>query len=175
MTTRQFYVLLFVLVMSQVVGFGLLLHRLPPPGNKGTQPMAAVEQQSQDFPSAKPASTGQDMSRIVNQLQSAAMRNTIEGVLRDALANVLRQQGQSTPPQQAVEQTPTSEQQATAEQAMAVIDNAISAGVWTQEDNTNLIPYAVKLTHEQRVELINHFVQAVQNKQIILKGPPPAL
>ncbi|MGH8371125.1 MAG: hypothetical protein ACRETO_00145 [Gammaproteobacteria bacterium] len=171
MTARQFYVLLSVLVISQVLGFGLLLNRLPPTTapDRDVAPTAASDRQA-----VTPVFDGRDMGNAISELQSSAMRNAVENVLRDALVNVLHQpvQAASSP---AAESAPTTDQQAAAEQAMGVIDTAISAGVWTQQDNVNLMPYAVKLTHAQKVELIDRFVRAMQNGQIILKGPPPVL
>jgi hypothetical protein len=176
MTARQFYVLLSVLVISQVIGFGLLLKRLPPvtAPDRDAAPIVASDRQSQDGKAVNPVPDGQNMGSAISELQSSAMRNAVENVLREALENVLHQPAQAAS-SSAVEPAPTTDQQATAEQAMGVIDTAISAGVWTQQDNVNLMPYAVKLTHAQRIELIDRFVRAMQSGQIILKGPPPVL
>ena len=176
MATRQFYILLFVIVITQVLGFALVLSRMPaaPSHDEDARLRAALDQQNQSLNAGAWSATAQDANNAAISPQNAALTRMVENVLRQALANVLNQPHQaaaSQPPEQA----PTPDQQDAAGQALSVIDTAISSGVWTMQDNQALLPYAARLTHAQRVELINHFAQAMQNKQLVLQGPPPAL
>jgi hypothetical protein len=170
MNTRQFLLLLCVIIVTQALGFALLLHRLPSAAPHGSPlPQYAPPER---FSANQPDTGG---AIPISPAQSAALQMQIENMLRRALADVLaNQSGQSTAQPQ-TDSPPSSEQQEAADQAMSVINSAISAGVWTPEDNQALMPYAGRLTHAQRVEIINRFAQALQNKQLTLQGPPPAL
>lgn len=170
MNTRQFLVLLAVIVVTQALGFAVLLHRLP---SAVPQDVPLTQYASPEVFPANQADTSGAMP--ISQTQSAVLQIRIENMLRRALADVLANQSGQIAARQQTDSAPSSEQQEAADQAMSVINSAISTGVWTPEDNQALMPYAGKLTHAQRVEIINRFAQALQNKQLTLQGPPPAL
>lgn len=55
----------------------------------------------------------------------------------------------------------------------AVVQQALSAGVWTAGDTRALLPHLGRLSEEQRAELVDRFYTAVNRQQLDLEDVPP--
>jgi hypothetical protein len=65
------------------------------------------------------------------------------------------------------------EQQNQFAQSEAVLDTALSLGVWTERDTRNLIPHLSSLSGAQRLQLLEKFHGAVNRQELKLEDVPP--
>jgi hypothetical protein len=55
----------------------------------------------------------------------------------------------------------------------AIIDQAVSAGVWTRADTEALLPQLGSISPEQRLALVEEFYAAINRQELTLKDFPP--
>jgi hypothetical protein len=55
----------------------------------------------------------------------------------------------------------------------AIIDQAVSAGVWTRADTEALLPQLGGISPEQRLALVEEFYAAINRQELTLKDFPP--
>ena len=60
-------------------------------------------------------------------------------------------------------------------QANAIVDRAVAAGIWTNNDNSSLLRLAPQLSQAQRVQLLEKIFGAINRQQMRPVGALPSL
>jgi hypothetical protein len=176
MNARQFYILMATVIITQALGFGLLYSRLPSNSDDIEQLRDVLRNEVGELHDLRSMLNQQQGLTAISLPEPAALRGAITAALQQALANLPT--GTAQMPNTAQAEPSYEQLQAQAEawdHASIVIDTAIGAGVWTEQDNLALQQHAGQLPQTKRTELIQKFGQALQEKRIKLTGPPPLM
>jgi hypothetical protein len=166
--------LLTSIILIQISGFVLLWMKIPEPA----LPVPAAN------PVIVPAVPVDPASAM------GAMKLPDEQMLRESIQEVLRQElrtyaaaparGEKTRNSQAGRETaldrplPEAGPQVMA-QANAIVDRAVSAGAWTNNDNSALLQLAGQLSQAQRVQILEKIFGAINRQQMRPVGALPSL
>lgn len=117
---------------------------------------------------------------IDNKSLERTVREVIQTVLKQELSSYVRQpmaeKATSTDIDSSrdVKENTAINSQAFAE-VSAVVDRAIALGVWTANDNMIVSSSVTHLTLEQRREVLDKVVRAINGQRLKIKGPFPTL
>ncbi len=175
------YMILFITI--QVLGFSLLLSKLPNPSEQTNTPN---QFSSSELDSLK---NNQQLAGIAatNSPELEIFRVAIRNILKEELATMLEKQTMvinATPfPRGKVnsenELPLTLELVQRRETSMmasrTIIEQAIAVGNWSMEDVSAMTPYVNDLSNSQRKELIELFLQNMGDKALSDGVPPPPL
>ncbi|HEX5054950.1 MAG TPA: hypothetical protein VFX02_00485 [Gammaproteobacteria bacterium] len=98
----------------------------------------------------------------------------VRGILREELAGEAQHNGEAAAaqPQQTVD--PAQNQDAY-RKSLAIVDNALAAGKWRQDDNLDIMQLSPNLTSVQRIELLDKLAYAINGGALELEATPPPL
>ena len=174
MNPGQFRLLLIGIILIQISGFAFLWMKM------AELPSAAA------LPIIDPATAIAAMKPPDEQL----IRESIRNILKDELQAYVEQLQQQQKLQTRQEKprgvasgggdtvTPRSRPPASpqvAQEAMAIVDRALTSGVWTDTDNNALLKLAPQLSETQRVELLEKIFGAIDRQQLKAVGSLPSL
>lgn len=173
MGSGQFRLLLIGIILIQIGGFVVLWMKIPE-----TTPAAPTHLAQPPLPVIDPATAIAAMKPPDEQL----LRESIRTILKDELQTYLHQTREEKPrlaasgggatvrPRPRIEASPQ-----VAQQAHAIVDRALAAGVWTDTDNNALLKLAPQLSEAQRVELLEKIFGAINRQQLKATGSLPSL
>ena len=171
MIPAQHKLLLVSIILIQISGFLFLWLKIP-------EPARAVDLAVAPAPLMDPGSA------------MGAMKLADEQMLRESIREILRQElralappaarGEKARVAQAPRETamdaplPEAGPQVVA-QANAIVDRAVAAGIWTNNDNSGLLRLAPQLSQAQRVQLLEKIFGAINRQQMRPVGALPSL
>lgn len=113
------------------------------------------------------------------------LRESIQTILKDEIQAYLRQVREEKPRSDtatASTATPAARPRPRAKvnpqvalESHAIVDRALAAGVWTDNDNNALLRLSPQMSEAQRVELLEKLFGAINQKQLKAMGALPSL
>ncbi len=168
--------LLIGILLIQISGFVFLWMKIPEPAQVASVPATPI------VPIIDPESTIAAMKPPDEQL----LRESIQAILKDEIQTYLRQVGEEKPrsatanaatavapalrPRPRVDANPR-----VALESHALVDRALAAGVWTDNDNNSLLKLSPRMSETQRVELLEKLFGAINRQQLKALGALPSL
>ncbi len=190
MSVRHYQILLFVLVVTQVLGFGLLWARLAPQQSEDAAALAvegvAGEEVSlrilEELKAVREMRNSMSVASGVGAVelpQAQALRDMVRYVLEQELASVLanlpdRAVNAGAQPQ-VVDYTPEQieAQEFAVVASSEILDEAIDSGEWTERHLVSLLPTLAGLSPTQREALAKKYFEAVSSGKLKVDGLPP--
>ena len=176
MDTGPYRLLLIGILLIQISGFVFLWMKIPEPA-----PVTSVLA-TPIVPIIDPESTIAAMKPPDEQL----LRESIQTILKDEIQTYLHQVREEKPrtatantaasiapavrPRPRVEASPQ-----VALESHAIVDRALAAGVWTDNDNNALLKLSPQMSEAQRVELLEKLFGAINRQQLKAVGALPSL
>lgn len=186
MKTSQFIALLLVIVIGQVVGFGVVAKAVQP--SVAEADLLAIHAEIRNAIAelrAAQDSIGQDMGSAAIALPEAgALRQAIRAVLESELRSRVATGSSGTTAQHSgnvVATGPSREvdpavRQAAANESNAIIQRALGARRWTAADSSAILPHLDALDEMQRIRLAEQFHRALERHELTLeRGAMPPM
>ena len=167
--------LLIGILLIQISGFVFLWMKIPQPAPVASVPATPI------VPIIDPETTIAAMKPPDEQL----LRESIQAILKDEMQTYLRQVREEKPRTTtanaatavapAVRPRPREANPRIARESHAIVDRALAAGVWTDNDNNALLKLSPYMSEAQRVELLEKLFGAINRQQLKALGALPSL
>ena len=178
MQNRELWLILVVIIAVQTTGFFVIAKRLPGTNvdttNATLARLLAEVEALKSRESRNITTTGGLEINISKQDIERAVSDAVQAVMEKQPLNGKASHSSDYYQEEPVLSVDAEQTRMTSErEAYTVMDNAVTAGHWTQQDTDALLPHLGNLSQAQRNKLIKEFLEAVNNNSIQLDAPPP--
>lgn len=164
--------LLSTLIALQLSVLGILIVMLfNPPLQDAT---ATIHENRPENPFAQ---TKPPASPVYSQAASSELKAALREIIREELAALpVSTVGRNMPasqPDTVLSNREREEQETAAAISAAVVQQATSAGVWTQADTEALLPHVARMSDQQRLALVDQLYGAINRQEMDIQDLPP--
>lgn len=124
-------------------------------------------------PGAPALALSQPSPAAAGAIGIAELKTELRAIVRAELATALAGSPAAGEPAPATSEQQLQVQAHAVATSEAIIEQAVSAGVWTRADTEALMPQLGNISPEQRLALVEEFYAAINRQELTLKDFPP--